>query len=139
MKSLIDSKKPKITKQRKVDHPRMSGKKIGYVGWEHERGETVFVQERSRDSSLYNNTGTDNEGGYSISEDVITELKALGVERVYIGEYETGDVYQFSLPQFLDDDVAMRLTHHRNDPQRCIPVNKREYGYRDYLDRLYNE
>jgi len=133
MESFVNSQKPVIIRQRTVTHPSLN-KPIGEIGWDTSREETVFVSERYRDSSLYESTPNGKSGGYAISESVLTELRGLGVERVYVAEYETGDVYQFSLQQYKN---GMRLTHHRNDPQRCVSVDERENGYQNYLDNLY--
>ena len=132
MKSLLNNDKPVVMPQREVKHPCMN-KVIGEIGWEKERGETVFVTKRSRESSLYRNTPDDKNGGYAISESVLSELRASGVERIYVGEYETEDVYQFGREQFHN---GMRLTHHPKDSQRCVSIDDRQQGYPNYLEDL---
>lgn len=136
MDSLVDDDPPKIQTQQEIEHPTEEGTTIGEVGWEQSRNKTVFVQKRKREHA-YRSTGEGNDPGYAISESILSQLRAYDVEHIYIHESETGDVYQFGFKQYTDPKEGMRLTHHPDDPQRCVPVNKCQAVYNGISEELY--
>lgn len=103
--------KPNVIRENAVKHPKKDVK-VGYVGYDKVYDEKVFTTLRDRNRHYYRKGE-----GYAISEKILSTLRANAVEKIYVHEKNSGDVYQFTLEQFL---AGPKLEHMAEDTQRLV-------------------
>lgn len=105
---------------------------VGYYCYKPDTDSRVYVSER--DSTEHRYDGDDKWydfpfdcQGYGLSMELFGRLADAGVGAVYIAETDTGDVYNFSIDQFIDG-VAINVNGEKEtrgyekDPQKVVPV-----------------
>lgn len=116
---------PRITKKRPINHP-YKNHTIGNVVWIHNRGpdesrgmEAYYTPRREEDN-LFKRYDS-----YPITDKVLQRLVRGGAERILVSEQETGNVYEYTIEQYLDapeyewEQENNQGEHVRTDVQKC--------------------
>lgn len=137
--SYSDREPPRVVKRKPISHPWRRGATAGYIVYCHARQTPAYLSKRVRDKNLFRKFDS-----YPISEEILNQFEGTNLSRVYIAEDPTGNVYEYSLDQYLSAPTYEWEVENnqgevvKQDIQRCPAREDARYVWENHASDLFH-
>lgn len=130
---------PQLQKRHRVQS-LTGGGHAGHIARAAARPNPVFVAARDSHDHRLRYLHEEQGGAYAISDDVLRRLADAGVQRIFIRETDTGDVYEWPAGAFYTGEhVPDAFLETTSDPQRYATRDSAEHVWDDLPNDTFYE